>query len=144
MNKTIATLLTIAAAGVALAGCSAPLADTTVLIRSEVNLRGLMMSADMPTPFSEEYSTKRLQCTTVSYKNRSEDDESFNPYDWTLRDTKGVVVSHWPMSGEKYLSSGNLVPGGERTGDVCFAQEGDGKPAAVIYDGPSQVTFAIR
>jgi hypothetical protein len=143
MKKTITSMLT-AAAVVALAGCSAPLADSTTLIRSTVDLRGLMVSADMPAPFQEQYSTKRLQCTTVTYTNRSDGDESFNPYDWSLRDTKGVVVSHWPMSGDKYLSSGNLVPGGERSGDVCFAQEGDGKPAAVIYDGPSQVTFAIR
>lgn len=76
-------------------------------------------------------------CTTVTIKNDSDEQVSFNTLDWNLQNPNGAsMMSTFGGSGAA-LSSGQLAPGGQTSGDVCF----DGNPSAmpgeyiVINDG---------
>ncbi len=75
-------------------------------------------------------------CITVSYENTSPDEEaSFNTFDWELRDTEGVEVTSGFTGSDDILGSGNLRPGGRKSGDVCFDSQGSGTPESVVYTG---------
>lgn len=78
-----------------------------------------------------------LLCTTVTIENGSDEQASFNTLDWNLQNPNGASTSvSFGGSGED-LSSGQLAPGGQTTGDVCF----DGDPSqmpgeyVVLNDG---------
>lgn len=74
-------------------------------------------------------------CVTVTYLNNSDDEQSFNTFDWELRDTQGVEVTSGFFGSDNALGSGNLRPGGTKAGDVCFDFQGGGAPESVVYTG---------
>lgn len=78
-----------------------------------------------------------VMCTTVSIQNNGDKPVSFNSIDWKLQDPNGAArMTTFTGSGNE-LSAGELAPGGQVSGDVCF----DGDPAAqpgqyvVLNDG---------
>lgn len=127
----------------AVAGSNAGTPVDTFPIGAVANLDGLEVSAT--TPIKGDGTLKETYCTTVTYVNGSGEDQSFNTFDWTLRDTEKVIVSSGFLGTDNHLGSGNIASGGRKTGDVCFDKQGAGTPAAVIYQRAfgQQVTFEV-
>jgi hypothetical protein len=116
---------------------------SNVAIGTVVNLDGLEVSATAPKSVKPAYTDPQY-CTTVSYVNGTGDTQSFNTFDWTLRDSEGVIVTP-SFVGDNTIGSGSLAANGKKSGDVCF-EKGQGQPAAVIYDGGlfgEQVTWNV-
>lgn len=84
------------------------------------------------TPFGSQ-----IMCTTITIKNDSDDPVSFNSIDWKMQDPNGAARMTTYGGDRAELSFGDLAPGGQVSGDVCF----DGDPAAqpgqyvVLNDG---------
>lgn len=74
---------------------------------------------------SQPYGKDQL-CSTVSYTNKGDGSESFNPFDWELQDPNGATLSTTLGGSSDYLRSGELRPGGSISGDVCFDDHGPG------------------
>lgn len=111
------------------------------------------------TPFGQSWETDGLQltvgrteatqtlgmkgfCAPVTYVNGSDEAKQFNMFDWKMGNSDGVVLSPTFIGGDpnKSLGSGDLNPGGKRSGTVCFEDKGKATPTTVTYDrfiGPS-------
>jgi hypothetical protein len=60
-------------------------------------------------------------CTTVTYNNQSDRPSAFNGgFDWKLQGPSGAILSPTITGSDNLLSAGELAPGGNTTGDVCF------------------------
>lgn len=78
-------------------------------------------------------------CTTITIKNDGDKQHAFNMFDWKMQDPNGAAKNGMPPfdnSGSAF-NSGEIAPGGQTTGDLCF----DGDPASspgeyvVLYQG---------
>lgn len=78
-------------------------------------------------------------CTTITIKNDGDQQQSFNMFDWKMQDPNGAAKNGMPPfdnTGSGF-DSGEIAPGGQTTGDLCF----DGDPAVapgeyvVLYQG---------
>lgn len=85
-----------------------------------------------------EYMPPQL-CTTITIKNDGDKQQSFNMFDWKMQDPNGAAKNGMPPfdSTGSGLDSGEIAPGGQTSGDLCF----DGDPSAlpgeyvVLYQG---------
>lgn len=93
----------------------------------------LQLTVTAPKSVSEYGSN--YYCSTVTYVNNGSDNVSFNSFDWKMTDTEGVEVSTGFGGTRNYLGSGELRPGGKKSGDVCFDKQGAGTPQGIIYRG---------
>lgn len=59
-------------------------------------------------------------CTTATLQNTSDKTIDFNAFDWKLQVPSGTINDATFMGSDNQLSSGQVVPGGTATGDVCF------------------------
>lgn len=59
-------------------------------------------------------------CAEIAYTNSGDEQESFQGYwDWKLQNPAGVITDP-ALTGENTLDSGELAPGGNVSGSVCF------------------------
>jgi hypothetical protein len=72
-------------------------------------------------------------CTTVTIANNSDDQVSFNSFEYTLQDPAGAIRNATFLGSDTLLSSGDLATGGTVTGDVCFDDAAATGTYAVIY-----------
>jgi hypothetical protein len=76
-------------------------------------------------------------CTPVSYQNSQSTPVSFNLlFDWKLQDPNGAITSATVFGSKHMLQSGQIAPGGQTSGDVCF-DASNGSPSGqyvVLYD----------
>lgn len=83
-------------------------------------------------------------CSTVSYENTGTATAPYNLFDWSIQSPQGTVTSPTFAGGDNDLGSGELVPGGQVSGRVCFEGSADG--SMLIYEGnpfdQQQVTFS--
>lgn len=81
-------------------------------------------------------------CTTVTIKNDSDKQVSFNTLDWNLQNPNGAsMMSTYSGSGPA-LSSGQLAPGGQTTGDVCFSGDPSAMPGEYIVLNDGYISFS--
>ncbi|WP_297662227.1 DUF4352 domain-containing protein [Pseudonocardia sp.] len=75
-------------------------------------------------------------CTAVHYSNGTTATVSFNAFDWKMQDPDGTILSTTFGGSQKMLDSGELEPGGNVSGDVCFDNK-SGTPGQhiVLYQG---------
>lgn len=95
----------------------------------------------MTTPLQakqSDYMPPQL-CTTITIKNEGDEQHSFNMFDWKMQNSNGAATNGMPPfdnTGSGF-NSGELAPGGQTSGDLCF----DGDPSAapgeyvVLYQG---------
>jgi hypothetical protein len=78
-------------------------------------------------------------CTAVKYTNGKNEPVSFNGgFDWKLQDPNGAIVMTGLFGSNKMLSAGQIAPGGQATGDVCFdARQGTPPGQYVVLYDPS-------
>jgi hypothetical protein len=67
--------------------------------------------------------TDAVLCSTISYRNTSDIEQSSNQLDWKIQSPDGVQSGAY-MAQDEALQSGQLVPGGTVTGDVFITDPG--------------------
>ena len=67
--------------------------------------------------------TDAVLCSTISYRNTSDTEQSSNQLDWKIQSPDGVQSGAY-MAQDEALQSGQLAPGGTVTGDVCITDPG--------------------
>lgn len=82
-------------------------------------------------------------CTTVTVENGSDSTASFSAFDWQLQSPTGAVLRTSGTGSTTLLSTGELVPGGTTSGDVCFANESGESGQFVVLYQPS-FTFSTE
>ena len=101
--------------------------------------------------FDNPKSGDEYVVVTVKYKNDGEENISYNPYDFKIKNSKGQITSGTFASSvtKNELNSGALAPGGEVEGDVIFeAPKGDNglvlQYTGNIFLSNSQVDFQLQ
>lgn len=113
--------------------------DTGATAGETITMDGIAITAAPLQAYpSDGYSEPQL-CTTITVLNNGDSQESFNPFDWSLQDPNGAARSSSFMnrSDAPDLSSGQLAPGGQTTGAVCFDGDASAVPGeyVVLYTG---------
>lgn len=97
----------------------------------ELESRGLKVKADELRSVNDTFG-KQL-CSKVTIKNDGASTARYNAFDWKLQypsgDTKETSVS-----GEDPLYSGEIAPGGEATGSVCYDDTGESGKYVLINE----------
>lgn len=78
-------------------------------------------------------------CTPVHYQNGTDTPVAFNSmFDWKVQDPNGAIVMATFVGSARMLNSGQLAPGGQASGDVCFQSPTDEASGqyVVLYDPP--------
>lgn len=73
-----------------------------------------------------------IVCTSVSMQNGKDEQISFGSYDFKLQDTGGAIRTP-TFTGDNDLASGDVAPGGQVSGNVCFDGANTGQ-VVVFYD----------
>lgn len=110
--------------------------DTAAIAGDMITKDGV---ATTSTPLVAETTVigSQIMCTTITIKNDSDKPVNFNSIDWKMQDPNGASRMTTYGGDRAELSFGDLAPGGQVSGDVCF----DGDPAAqpgqyvVLNDG---------
>lgn len=77
-------------------------------------------------------------CTTVTYNNGGDSAATFNLIDWKLQDPNGTILNTGFVGSDNPLSAGEIAPGGNASGDVCFdAPQGNPSGQYVVLLDPS-------
>lgn len=101
-------------------------------VGQKVSKDGLSVSVDKISDGGRNYEGKPLIKVRVSYKNEGSSTASFNPYDWSVQDKDGARAdTEFPEKGEE-MNSGELSPGGTKTGNVYFFKKNADK---IVYSG---------
>ena len=77
-------------------------------------------------------------CTTVGYTNGGDSAARFSLIDWKLQDPNGTILNTGLLGSDNPLSTGEIAPGGNASGDVCFDAP-QGNPSGqyvVVLDPP--------
>lgn len=87
--------------------------------------------------FNEPKAGQEFVAVTVNIKNTSNRNISYNPYDYKLQDSNGNIVTQafGSVDRDTRLSSGELAPGGTKTGSITFEVPIDDKDLTLIYEG---------
>ena len=85
-----------------------------------IDLNGVTVTST-PLVDGESFGTGAVLCTTVTIQNASDDSVNFNGgFDWSLQDPNGASRNTNFGGSGNFLGSGDLVAGGNVSGDVCF------------------------
>lgn len=78
-------------------------------------------------------------CTTATYNNGTAGPASFNGgFDWKLQDPNGTILMTGFAGSDNILSAGEIAPGGNTSGDVCFsAPQGNPSGQYVVLLDPT-------
>lgn len=72
-------------------------------------------------------------CADVTYLNRADASSNYSQFDWKLQTPAGVVQSFALTTAN--LGTGQLVPGGTKSGTVCFKDNGEVGQFVLIWKG---------
>ncbi|SDC56401.1 DUF4352 domain-containing protein [Rhodococcus tukisamuensis] len=72
-------------------------------------------------------------CSDVTIKNVGDKQNDFNGYmDWSLQDANGAIRNATYAPNHEMLQSGQLAPGGQATGSICFDARQGAAPGTYI------------
>ena len=92
--------------------------DTVVNAGEAATIRDVTVTA---TPLVAGDSTLGpTVCSSVTLTNGSSSTVSFNLFDWSLQQPSGTIINSGFLGSSDILHSGDIVPGGMASGDVCF------------------------
>lgn len=94
--------------------------DTVAAPGDQVTVGDLTVTAQPLTAAQLPFSDGPAACSTVTYRNTGSASGPFNLFDWQMQSTAGTVVTPAFGTDDSALGSGQLVPGGEVSGQVCF------------------------
>jgi len=73
-----------------------------------------------PSDFETPSEGNAYVLVELTLENESEEEVSFNPFHFEIQDGGGVIQGQALITGINTLSSGNLAPGGEISGNLVF------------------------
>jgi hypothetical protein len=79
----------------------------------------------------KDYAGKATYKVTVKYENSGTEAASFNEFDWKLEDADGARSQDTALISAKSLGSGDIAPGGSKSGSIYFTA---GKFTKIIYE----------
>ncbi len=102
--------------------------DDTVAVGGDTITRDNLEYTVAPlTPVNTTFGN--YLCSTVTIKNVGDKQNDFNSYiDWSLQDATGTIRDATFAPEREPLNSGEIAPGGQTAGDVCFDSR-QGSPA---------------
>ena len=86
----------------------------------------------------------------VTIKNESTSTKSYNPYDFKMQNSQGVIsdMTIWTSDRDTDLSYGELAAGGSITGTIPFEMPINDPELTLIYEGSfwnnSQIRIALQ
>lgn len=112
--------------------------DTAATAGETITQKNISITTTPLQARQSDYMAPQL-CTTISIKNDGDKQQPFNLFDWKMQDANGAAKNGMPPfdSTGSGFESGELAPGGQTSGDLCF----DGDPSAapgeyvVLYQG---------
>ncbi|PYE18446.1 uncharacterized protein DUF4352 [Williamsia limnetica] len=109
-------------------GFPGKLDDDTVALGGDTITRDNLEYTVAPlTPVNTTFGN--YLCSTVTIKNVGDKQNDFNSYiDWSLQDATGTIRDATFAPEREPLNSGEIAPGGQTAGDVCFDSR-QGSPA---------------
>ncbi|SDD32971.1 DUF4190 domain-containing protein [Auraticoccus monumenti] len=105
--------------------------DVVVEAGQPVNVAGATVTSAPLEEESDDTGSEYL-CTVVDYVNDSDEQLSYNSFDWQLQNPQGNIVMSAFTIRDDQLESGELAPGGEVSGEVCFDATGDSGQHVVL------------
>lgn len=113
------------------AAAEAPKQDKKELaVGDTYEVSGLAVTVNAIADGGKNYEEKALIKVSVTYANNSKDSASFNEFDWQVQDANGARESAAFTEADS-LGSGDLAPGGTKSGDLFFLAEGASK---IVYE----------
>ncbi|MFT8330294.1 DUF4352 domain-containing protein [Bifidobacterium psychraerophilum] len=83
--------------------------------------------------FTQPATGKKFVLITVQLVNKSSNKVAFNRFDWKLQDANGAIGDAYLLSGSDDIGSGELAPGGSKSGTVLFEIDSSAIPSFVRY-----------
>lgn len=104
-------------------------ADTGANAGETITMNDIAITAAPLEPYPSNGFSEPQLCTTVTFQNNSDSQESFGSYDWSMQDPNGTSrsSSYRNETNSPDLSIGEIAPGGQTSGAICF----DGDPSAL-------------
>ena len=106
---------------------------TDLAIGTVIDLDGLKVSVDEVKKGPKDLLDKATTEVVVTYTNNAEASKSFNEWDWKIEDASGVRANDFAMVDADGLGSGDLAPGGTKTGSVFITISFD-KAKKVVFE----------
>lgn len=103
--------------------------DTGAVAGDTITKGDISITTTPLEPYPSNGFSEPQLCTTVSIQNNSDSQESFGSWDWSMQDPNGTSrnSSYMNPTAAPDLSIGEIAPGGQTSGAICF----DGDPSAV-------------
>jgi hypothetical protein len=83
------------------------------------NLSGVIVRLTKPTTGPDDLG-REILCAAVSVRNETTTQLSYDYFDWSVQYPDGDVQRADPMGTDEDLASGQLIPGGDVSGKLCF------------------------
>jgi hypothetical protein len=106
--------------------------DQCADLQGQVKLQGYTVTATNGRRVPEGAFGPEI-CADVSYLNRADAASNYNEFEWKLQTPSGVVQSFELTDAS--LGSGQIVPGGTKSGTVCFEDNGETGQFVLIWKG---------
>lgn len=107
--------------------------STTALLGQPLNYDGAQIMAS-PLKEGEAFGSSPRVCTTVEYSNTGEDVLRLSQFEWKLQTPQGTQINPSLTGSDDQLPYGDIIPGGNARGDICFEYEVGPTGFVVIYD----------
>jgi len=110
--------------------------DVVAQAGAAVDAEGLVVTTTALTPGDDTFG--ETLCTTATYDNSTDAAAMFTLFDWKLQDPNGAILSTGLIGSDNPLSRGEIAPGGNVSGDVCFtAPQGNPAGQYIVLLDPS-------
>ena len=95
--------------------------DVSANAGEAIDLNGVSVTSTPLADAENPLGTGGIVCTTVTIENGTDDSVNFNGgFDWSMQDPNGASRNTNFAGSDNFLGAGDLVAGGNVTGDVCF------------------------
>ncbi|MGW5075779.1 DUF4352 domain-containing protein [Rhodococcus sp. NPDC004095] len=107
--------------------------DTAALAGDTITRDNLEYTVTPLQPFSAQYGLGDYLCSEVTIRNVGDKQNDFNGYvDWSLQDAGGAIRDATYAPDHEALNSGQLAPGGQASGSLCFEDRGGAAPGTYV------------
>lgn len=107
--------------------------DTAAMAGDTITRDDLEYTVTPLQGFSAEYGLGNYLCSDVTIRNVGDKQNDFNGYvDWSLLDASGAIRDATYAPDHEALNSGQLAPGGQASGSLCFDDRSGGAPGTYV------------
>lgn len=113
---------------------AAPTGPLELAVGESADYDGLKVTVVEAKPGPKDLLGKPTFMVKVRYENNTSEAASFNEFDWYIEDKEGARTQETAIlkSSPETLGSGEIAPGGSKTGTMYFAAKGTVRK--VVYE----------